>query len=258
MPGFRFPLGYNSPPLVYHNPTVHFYKVEEEEQTEDSNEKMEERSRILNSYCDESKTFCPWIAQPECRNNEGSLVPCIQLDYNLWTFVNMKTIWEPDNKEWHWTAFPIIAMFKRTCLSSQISDQWRHLPTKCRDIFSHTCKISFRATITHLYSNPWANYSAASKTMLHNHSVRSSPTTGPSPDLFCLGPIQLVVLHVIAMQQQSNVVEHTAWCWYNTSPSPKKTNLHTFVKQLRKEMVTWWILWICQYFTQGTSTTPTM
>ena len=83
MPGFRFPLVYNSPPLVYHNPTVHFYKVEEEEQTEDSNEKMEERSRILNSYCDESKTFCPWIAQPECRNNEGSLVPCIQLDYNL-------------------------------------------------------------------------------------------------------------------------------------------------------------------------------
>ena len=60
-----------------------YYKVEEVEQTEESNEMTEERSRILNSYCDESKTFCPWIAQPECRNNEGSLVPCVQLDYDL-------------------------------------------------------------------------------------------------------------------------------------------------------------------------------
>ena len=79
MPGFRFSPVYNSPPLVY-RPPVQYYKVE---QTEESNEKMEERSRILNSYCDESKTFCPWIAQPECRNNEGSLVPCVQLDYDL-------------------------------------------------------------------------------------------------------------------------------------------------------------------------------
>ena len=83
MPGFRFPLGYNSPPLVYLWSPAHYYKVEEEEQTEESNEKTEERLRRLNSYCDESKTFCPWIAQPECRNNEGSLVPCVQLDYDL-------------------------------------------------------------------------------------------------------------------------------------------------------------------------------
>ena len=76
LPGIRFPLVYNSPPLLYHRPPVHYYKVEQEEQVEESNEKIEGRSRILNINCDDSKTFCPWIAQPECRNSEGSLVPC--------------------------------------------------------------------------------------------------------------------------------------------------------------------------------------